>query len=534
MDQRLQLADQLLLAQAVHHIGTSPPEWNKVSELILDHPLIKSEAREKLFAEQNTSASELFSASACEANWSALMRTRGVVDAARVPRTDRQSQLALARLLYADRIVEIQAQIHQREQRFRAIVSQLEDLKAGKLDTQLIADAAKEGITVEQQAPEADVSMTEAEAEAEPGTQTEAGAEAQTQAEPDAQVTDGDQTHTAADVPAQATGDSEKQSASNTQEPATGDAQEQTATPADAHADEPEEQVVLESQEVVEQKEEQDDGAPETEQGEVEAIVDAVIEVEAEAKKEADEAAEAAEAEAAAAAAAAANAAATAADADVNADAGVDAAADTTTEVAEKATDSPASNSSEDEDLQVEQDLLGDSADSQNTPDEHANNTAERHSASTTYGRTRRRSERVREEDESRTRRRRTSPSPEHDAVNDAEREKARRRTVQLLLMLLEQVESHTHSSVFEQPIKEAVCIMISLTQDAPGYYSLVREPIDMRQIKQRIKEGAIVTTLELRHALALMFANALMYNRPGTAVHQMAVEMRESTEAVR
>lgn len=57
---------------------------------------------------------------------------------------------------------------------------------------------------------------------------------------------------------------------------------------------------------------------------------------------------------------------------------------------------------------------------------------------------------------------------------------------------------------------------------------------MDTRQIKQRIKEGTIASILELRHALTLMFANALMYNRPGTAVHHMAAEMRVSTEEVR
>lgn len=184
--------------------------------------------------------------------------------------------------------------------------------------------------------------------------------------------------------------------------------------------------------------------------------------------------------------------------------------------------------SSEAEDLQVEQDLLGDKA----APEEaFGQDTPELHSASTTYGRSRRRSEHVREDDESCTHRTRASVSPGPEAsVSDAEREKTRRRTAGVLLMILEQVESHTHSSVFEQPIKEAVSDFLA-NQDAPGYYSLIKEPIDLRQIKQRIKEGVITSSLELRHALTLMFANALMYNRPGTTVHHMAAEMRESTE---
>ena len=85
MDERLLLADQLLLAQAVHHVGTSPPEWQRVSQVILEHPLVANDARTQEFAKKHSSASELFSPSACETNWNALMGIRGIVDAARVP-----------------------------------------------------------------------------------------------------------------------------------------------------------------------------------------------------------------------------------------------------------------------------------------------------------------------------------------------------------------------------------------------------------------------------------------------------------------
>lgn len=125
--------------------------------------------------------------------------------------------------------------------------------------------------------------------------------------------------------------------------------------------------------------------------------------------------------------------------------------------------------SSEAEDLQVEQDLLGDKA---AQGEASGQDTPERHSASTTYGRSRRRSERVRDDDESRARRTRASVSPEPEAgVSDAERDKTRRRTAGVLLMILEQVESHTHSSVFEQPIKEAVSTLLFF------FFELTRMP---------------------------------------------------------
>ncbi|WFD31967.1 hypothetical protein MSPP1_003009 [Malassezia sp. CBS 17886] len=106
----------------------------------------------------------------------------------------------------------------------------------------------------------------------------------------------------------------------------------------------------------------------------------------------------------------------------------------------------------------------------------------------------------------------------------DAERDKTRRRTMQLLLMVHSQVSNHTHGNLFHQAIKEA---------DAPDYYELVKQPVDLKLIKQRIKEGSISSAIELRRALSLMFANALMYNQPGTEVYRMANEMRMATNEI-
>ena len=42
---KLSLRDKLLLAQAVHEVGTSPPDWGRVSSLLLAHPLIRQQSR---------------------------------------------------------------------------------------------------------------------------------------------------------------------------------------------------------------------------------------------------------------------------------------------------------------------------------------------------------------------------------------------------------------------------------------------------------------------------------------------------------
>lgn len=182
----------------------------------------------------------------------------------------------------------------------------------------------------------------------------------------------------------------------------------------------------------------------------------------------------------------------------------------------------------DDDDLQVEQDLLGDTAD---TSRADTTKDAAPPPSTTTYStRTRKRSRVVAASSSPSS-----SPEPpahtprshraeEDESVSDAERDKSRRRTTQLLLMLHNQVSNHTHANLFDQPIKEL---------DAPNYYTVIKQPMDLKLMKQRIKEGAIASSMELRGAFSLMFANALMYNHPGTEVHRMANEMRVATDEI-
>lgn len=102
------------------------------------------------------------------------------------------------------------------------------------------------------------------------------------------------------------------------------------------------------------------------------------------------------------------------------------------------------------------------------------------------------------------------------------EKEKAKRRMEKMLLMLLDEVSNHTHGNLFHNPIN---------VKDAPDYYTLIRHPLDIKTIKTRVKEGQITSLSQMRRALTLMFANALIYNRPGTEVHRMASEMRDAAE---
>ncbi|KAJ8659136.1 hypothetical protein O0I10_005175 [Lichtheimia ornata] len=85
--------------------------------------------------------------------------------------------------------------------------------------------------------------------------------------------------------------------------------------------------------------------------------------------------------------------------------------------------------------------------------------------------------------------------------------------------LLWREIANHKNGAVFMNPIKEAT---------APLYYQIIKHPMDLKAIKNRIREGAIKSTLEFERDIVLMLANSLMYNREGTEMYQMALEMLE------
>lgn len=86
-----------------------------------------------------------------------------------------------------------------------------------------------------------------------------------------------------------------------------------------------------------------------------------------------------------------------------------------------------------------------------------------------------------------------------------------------ILTQLLNLASTHKYGPIFAKPIKES---------DAPGYYDIVKRPMDLKTIKEKIKDGSIANLDDMHSAMLTMFANALLYNAEGTSVHQMAEEM--------
>jgi bromodomain-containing protein 8 len=87
-----------------------------------------------------------------------------------------------------------------------------------------------------------------------------------------------------------------------------------------------------------------------------------------------------------------------------------------------------------------------------------------------------------------------------------------------VIIMVHAQISQHRNGNIFHNPIK---------TSEAPDYYDIVKRPMDLKTIKTRIREGQIASSAEFQRDVYLMFANSLMYNRPGSDIYTMAEEVR-------
>jgi len=107
-------------------------------------------------------------------------------------------------------------------------------------------------------------------------------------------------------------------------------------------------------------------------------------------------------------------------------------------------------------------------------------------------------------------RRRRERHAPTEEQV-------ANKRFQNVIGMLHSQISQHRNGNIFHNPIKDS---------EAPDYREIVKRPMDLKTIKARIKDGIITTSLEFQRDVFLMFANAMMYNRPDSDIYTMAEEM--------
>ncbi|KAF9534287.1 hypothetical protein CPB83DRAFT_889287 [Crepidotus variabilis] len=108
-------------------------------------------------------------------------------------------------------------------------------------------------------------------------------------------------------------------------------------------------------------------------------------------------------------------------------------------------------------------------------------------------------------------------------AARVATRTEEQKRFQNVITMLHSQISQHRNGTIFHNPIKPS---------EAPDYQEIVKRPMDLKTIKTRVKDGIIGNSLEFQRDIYLMFANAMMYNRPGSDVHGMAEDMLFDSEA--
>lgn len=64
--------------------------------------------------------------------------------------------------------------------------------------------------------------------------------------------------------------------------------------------------------------------------------------------------------------------------------------------------------------------------------------------------------------------------------------------------------------------------------KDYPDYYLIIKNPIDLKTIKRRIKSDYYTTMDEFRDDMELLFSNAKTYNVENSQVYQDAVAMQQ------
>ncbi|KAJ1653498.1 hypothetical protein IWQ61_006390 [Dispira simplex] len=108
------------------------------------------------------------------------------------------------------------------------------------------------------------------------------------------------------------------------------------------------------------------------------------------------------------------------------------------------------------------------------------------------------------------------------EVLDPQEQEKKHKNWKKLISMIWREIANHRAAGLFTQPIK---------AQDAPGYYDIIKKPIDLKTIRLRIRDDKLTTTDEFHRDILHMLVNALMYNNEDSEVYQMTLEMLDAAE---
>ncbi|CAO3683324.1 unnamed protein product [Rhizopus stolonifer] len=107
----------------------------------------------------------------------------------------------------------------------------------------------------------------------------------------------------------------------------------------------------------------------------------------------------------------------------------------------------------------------------------------------------------------------------ESSTKEENQRQKSWQKSVQILW---QEISNHKSGPLFLNPIKKA---------RAPLYNKIVKRPLDLKVIKNKVREGVIKSTVEFERDIVLMLTNALMYNKEGTETYLLALEMLQDVK---
>lgn len=119
--------------------------------------------------------------------------------------------------------------------------------------------------------------------------------------------------------------------------------------------------------------------------------------------------------------------------------------------------------------------------------------------------------------DERRSSRRRTEPSPPTQRVSSSRR-RGGAGSDDLLLdnvlihRLFDEIAKHPCAWPFMRPVK---------TQDAPDYYRVIKQPMDMGRIKSNLNMGKYTSNYEVMKDIQLVFNNCIQYNKTESGVYR-------------
>ena len=95
------------------------------------------------------------------------------------------------------------------------------------------------------------------------------------------------------------------------------------------------------------------------------------------------------------------------------------------------------------------------------------------------------------------------------------------RRVVDECLEVMNELNKHPTAKMFRDPVDPE-------RDEAPGYFDLVKKPMDLSTIRHKLENGEYANVHQWKEDVLLVFSNAVTYNGKGSAVGVIASELHQ------